>query len=65
MTASEQRWKNRDDQAVMVGFIGSVAHAHRENTSRWKHVTLVMTGIEESLKAGRSLLLECGKFLVE
>lgn len=44
MTASEQRWKNRDDQVVMVGFIGSVEDAHRENTSWWKHVTLVMTG---------------------
>lgn len=44
MTASEQRWKNRDDQVVVVGFIAGVEQAHRENTSWWKRVTLVMTG---------------------
>lgn len=65
MTASEQRWENRDDQVSMVGFIGRVEHTHRENTSRWKrHISDDRHVGGESLKVGRSLLLECGKFFV-
>lgn len=38
-------WKNSGDQVVMAGFIGGMEHTHRENTSWWEHVTLMMTGV--------------------